>query len=135
MKVKATILRTEMYNETVDVDVPEGVSPQEHIDRILSTDGWDALVDSEGEYYECFSECTAIEGHELLKTFTIAVCEDTKEGTHHVASYNAPNIETAKEYAIAETAADWGRDDDDIEGLMVLWVAEGDVTLLEYNDV
>lgn len=67
-----------------------------------------------------------------MAKFTVAVCEKKGTGTHFVTGVDAPDIETAKQEAIAECLANWGSDWDGC--IDVLFVAQGDVQFIEYQE-
>jgi len=59
-------------------------------------------------------------------------------GTHHVSSTVADSADEAKEWAINDTACDWGRGPDDLASLHVLFVIQApvgtDLTVAEYDE-
>lgn len=67
-----------------------------------------------------------------LKYYTVAVCQSDGMGTHYVTGGLFSDIEEARQAALKECAKDWG--DWDIDALDILFVAEGKVTFLEYQD-
>ena len=68
-----------------------------------------------------------------LKTYVVWVIRGNGRGTAHVSSHRASSPEGAAKQALWETHYDWDlwpRSD-----LRVLGIAEGDVKLVEWNDL
>jgi hypothetical protein len=68
----------------------------------------------------------------MANTYT-AFCQETGgNGTTWIASLQADSVEEAKTLAQAKCAEDWQWEQEDIH---VLGIAEGDVTILEWDDL
>ena len=72
-----------------------------------------------------------------MNTFTVFIREADGTGTTFITSVEAETIEEAKEQALDECAESWGSGDEpwDRDDLHVLGVAEGDVEILEWDDL
>jgi len=78
----------------------------------------------------------------MIQNYLIGVCEldlyGNIMGEHHVSSTVADSIEAAKEWAINDTACDWGYDLEDVSDLHVLFVMATPVgtgiEVLEYEE-
>lgn len=68
-----------------------------------------------------------------MNTFTVFIRDADNTGTTYITAVQATDVEAAKKAACAKCWADWGYDEDN-EPLHVLGVAEGDVTILEWDD-
>lgn len=76
-----------------------------------------------------------------MKKFTIWICEASGEGSHYTTLIESEDIETAKALALEECSKEWSHPEDldgepsyPVAALHVLGVAEGDITLLEWDD-
>lgn len=68
-----------------------------------------------------------------MNAYTVFVQQSDGTGTIHISSHEARNTEDARKKAIAEVMEDWG--EDDANALHILGVAEGDINILEWEDV
>lgn len=70
------------------------------------------------------------------KNYLVAVCDVDLEGTHHVSSHVTHGVAKARELAIAETRADWGKDDDyPLHVLYVMATPVGvEIEIVEYDE-
>ena len=66
-----------------------------------------------------------------MAKFTIFCRDASNTGTTYITAVDAPDIEAAKRLGLEECAEEWGQEVDEIR---VLGVAEGDVTILEWDD-
>lgn len=74
--------------------------------------------------------------------YLVAVCEMDGEnrpiGTHHVSMTQADSVHDAKEWAINDTACDWGYGDEQRDNLHVLFVISApvgtEITVDEYDE-
>lgn len=66
-----------------------------------------------------------------MNTFTIWTMHNSRKGTTHITSVKARKQHTAEKKALKECAQDW---DEKVHNLVIIGVAEGDVTILEWND-
>jgi hypothetical protein len=67
------------------------------------------------------------------RTYTVWVRQANHDGTTHVSSHNARSPAGAARQALSETRSDWGGEYK-INELYVLGIAEGNVSLIEWND-
>lgn len=67
------------------------------------------------------------------RTFTVWVMHTSRTGTTYVTDVQAPDVASAKQCAITECALNWGGEYPESD-LFVLGVAEGPVSLLEWDD-
>lgn len=65
------------------------------------------------------------------KTFTIFCRQANGKGTTNIFAVQADDLESATQSGIEQCAEDWACDESSIH---ILGVAEGDVTILEWND-
>lgn len=70
-----------------------------------------------------------------VKTYTVWVIKCNGRGTCHVSSHRARSPEGAAKQALAETCYDWGMPAAGQAVLHVLGIAEGEVNLIEWNDI
>lgn len=68
-----------------------------------------------------------------LSAYTVFIQQSDGVGTIHITSHRAASVSDARKQAIEETMSDWGEDDEN--ALHVLGVAEGDLNILEWEDV
>ena len=66
-----------------------------------------------------------------LPKFTVWVSESVAGGTHFVDTYHAPDIEAAKQAALADCAVQWNMD---VEDLAILGVVAGEVEILFWDE-
>lgn len=73
------------------------------------------------------------------REFTVWVQEANGEGTTHIQAYSAKDSDEACALALKQVAENWGGKDcgysPDDDSLLVLGVAEGAVTILEWNNL
>lgn len=65
--------------------------------------------------------------------FTVFIRQSNNQGTTYITSSDATNIEDAKTDALAQCMEDWDVEDED--HIVVIGVAEGDVKILEWDDL
>ncbi len=72
-----------------------------------------------------------------LKTYSVFIREANDTGTTFITSVEAADVEEAKELALTECSECWGTREEpwDRDDLRVLGVAEGDVQIIEWDDL
>jgi hypothetical protein len=66
--------------------------------------------------------------------FTVFIKDLVSDGTTWIGHIDTTDVEKAKSEAMRQCAADWDRGED-FDNIDILGVAEGDIRILEWNDL